>query len=295
MALDPVTGAEAYDPKKIIGSQTQVDDSVAAQVTKLASQDSALNKMARTEGLKAANRRGLLNSSMAVGAAQDAVLQNVLPIAQQEANQAFQKNMQARGFEYTMAGQEHQQTWQSAENVAARGWQTAENIAQRGFIATQADLDRTLQQTMQANQLSHEQAQLVKQIASTEGIAAAQMALQKELQEADIQFRMKEGQLDRASAERMQAADIAFQKAEGAATRNLQAQIAQWNLKSADRASAAQMVTNMQSLYNDRINQIMANTKLSSSARQQQLTQARNQLNSQMSLVEQTYNVDLHY
>ena len=40
-------GTDVYDPSKIIGSQPQVDDSVANQVTKLAAKDSALNQMAR--------------------------------------------------------------------------------------------------------------------------------------------------------------------------------------------------------------------------------------------------------
>ena len=40
-------GTDVYDPSKIIGSQPQVDDSIADQVTKLAAKDSALNQMAR--------------------------------------------------------------------------------------------------------------------------------------------------------------------------------------------------------------------------------------------------------
>ena len=71
-----------------------------------------------------------------------------------------------------------------------QGWQTAENIAQRGFLARRADLDRDLQQTLQA-----------KQITANDVISAGQAdcldrghrvrhnrALQKALQEADIQF-----------------------------------------------------------------------------------------------------------
>ena len=65
--LDPVTGLPKTGTNAPwLGTQNQIDDSVAANVTKLPAQDSALNQMARTEGLKAANRRGLLNSSMAV-------------------------------------------------------------------------------------------------------------------------------------------------------------------------------------------------------------------------------------
>ena len=307
MALAPVpTGTAAYDPKKIIGSLPQVDDSVAAQVTKLASQDSALNQMARTEGLKAANRRGLLNSTMAIGAAQDAVLQNVLPIAQQEAGQAFAKNQAAKAFEYGLTGQEAGQAWQTGErlggqeftageNIAARGWQTAENIAQRGFLGTQADLDRTLQQTLQANQITADDVALVKQITSTEGIAEANNKLAELLQERDIEFRMSEGKLDRASAEKMQAADIAFQKAEGALNRSLQEQVAKWNLSSTDKAAAAQMLTSMETMYQNSYSSIMANTALKASDREKYLTAAKNLRDNQINFVEQMYNVDLKW
>jgi len=289
------TGVEAYDPKKIIGSQPTVDDSVAAQVTKLAAKDSALNQMARTEGLKAANRRGLLNSSMAIGASQDAVLQNILPIAQQEAGQAFQKNMAARGFEYGLTGQEAQQEWQTGENVAARGWQTAENIAQRGFIATQADLDRTLEQTLATQQIDATQANLIRQIASTEGIEAAANALKESLFEQDILFRMSEGKLDRASAEKMQAAELAHLSSESALTRELQEQIAKWNLSSTDKANAAQMLGVMETMYQNGYSSIMANTSLDQKSRTNLLTGIKNLRNNQINFVEQLYNVDLKW
>ena len=76
--------------------------------------------MARTEGLKAANRRGLMNSSMAIDASQDAILKNVLPIASQDAAQAFAKNQAAKAFEYGMTAQEGQQAFQSGERLGRR-------------------------------------------------------------------------------------------------------------------------------------------------------------------------------
>jgi hypothetical protein len=275
--------ADLIDPNKILGSQAQnADDTVAGQVAKLTAQDSTLNQMARTEGLKAANRRGLLNSSMAVNASQDAVLQNVLPIASQDAAQAFQKNQAAKQFEYGMVGQTQQQ-----------GWQTAENIAQRGFLGTQADLDRDLQQTLQAKQITANDVALVKQIASTEGIESANRALQKALQEADIQFRMSEGNLDRAAAVAAQDKDIAFKRSESALDRSLQEQIAKWNLSSNDRNAAAQMLTNMETMYQNSYSSIMANTNLDSKTRTSYLAAAKSMRDTQINMVEQMYNVDL--
>lgn len=60
-------------------------DTVQGQMKDLMSQDNSLMKQAKTQGLQQANKRGLLNSSMAVGASQDAMARNALPIAQQDA------------------------------------------------------------------------------------------------------------------------------------------------------------------------------------------------------------------
>lgn len=79
-----------YNPD---GTWKQEDDSVASNVAKLQSQDSALMRGATASGTKSANRRGLINSSMGVGAGIAAGLGVVTPIASQDAQQAFGKNM----------------------------------------------------------------------------------------------------------------------------------------------------------------------------------------------------------
>jgi hypothetical protein len=322
------TGLAAYDPSKVIGSLPTVDDSMANQVTALASKDSEINRMAATEGLKAANRRGLLNSSMAVGASQDAVLQNVIPIASQDAQTAARKNEAARAFEYGMAGQlqgqEYQsgenvlqrefmtserlgtqqfqtgerlseQEWQSGENVAGREWQTAENIAQRGFLGTQAQLDRDLDKLLQKNQITSQEKLAFAQIASTEGIEAANRQLSLTLQEKDIAFRMKEGNLDRAAAEAAQKRDIAFQQQEGAFERDLREQIAQWNLTGTQQAGAAQLLSNMESMYQTNYQSIMNNPNLDAKTRDKYLKAAKDLRNTSLNLVEQMYNIDLKW
>lgn len=61
------------------------DQTVAGQVKGLISANSPLMQQAETKALQQANQRGLLNSSMAVGAAQDATINAALPIAQADA------------------------------------------------------------------------------------------------------------------------------------------------------------------------------------------------------------------
>lgn len=69
------------------------DDSVTTQVAAITAQDSPLMKQAATRGAQLANRRGLLNSSIASQAAQEAVIGAAAPIAGQNASQIAAKNL----------------------------------------------------------------------------------------------------------------------------------------------------------------------------------------------------------
>jgi hypothetical protein len=64
-----------------------VDDksTVSGQMTGLMAADSPYMQQAQTMAAQAANSRGLINSSMAVGAGTDAAIRSALPIAQQDA------------------------------------------------------------------------------------------------------------------------------------------------------------------------------------------------------------------
>jgi len=61
------------------------NDTVQGQLNGILNSNSKLMKSAATQGKQQANQRGLLNSSMAVGASQNAMIQNAMPIAQQDA------------------------------------------------------------------------------------------------------------------------------------------------------------------------------------------------------------------
>lgn len=65
---------------------------VQGQLTDMLGSNSALMKQSETYGKQQANKRGLLNSSMGVGASQNAMIQNATPIAQQDAGAAQDLN-----------------------------------------------------------------------------------------------------------------------------------------------------------------------------------------------------------
>lgn len=76
------------------GSSTAAPDGdIARRVAAITSKDSALMRTARTQGLASANRRGLANSSMAVGAAEQSALGVATPIASQESQQEMQERV----------------------------------------------------------------------------------------------------------------------------------------------------------------------------------------------------------
>lgn len=60
-------------------------DTVQGQLNSMLDSDSPLMKRAETQGKQFANQRGLLNSSMAAGASQGAMIDRATPIAQQDA------------------------------------------------------------------------------------------------------------------------------------------------------------------------------------------------------------------
>jgi hypothetical protein len=112
-APDVVTTAPSYARK---------DDSVTSALTDIMSKDSPLMRQATTAGMQMANRRGLLNSSMGVQAAQDAAYTAALPVASQQAQQA------------------------QTENLA--NLDTANKVFLQGRAEKQAQLDRDLQEKL---------------------------------------------------------------------------------------------------------------------------------------------------
>lgn len=81
-----VTGQD-YTTKDWTVDPNQLTSSRVADITKA---DSPLMQMAATDARQQMGKRGLINSSMAIGAGQNAVISSALPMAQQEAQVAAQ-------------------------------------------------------------------------------------------------------------------------------------------------------------------------------------------------------------
>lgn len=233
---------------------------VADRLADITKQSSPLMQQAKTDALKLANSRGLINSSMAVGAAQDATVRSALPIASQDAATALQQRLQANDIAST--------EWMQGRQIESNQVMQLRDIASTEGMAA---AERALRQKLQDETLS----------------AADRQQL------ADIAFRSEQAGLDRALSETQQQRAITAQSAEAQLDRDLQERIAKLNLNSNDRNAAASILVNMEAAYNDQYAAIMANTNLSSDQREQQLTAAKNLRDTRINFVEQLFAVDL--
>ena len=143
---------------------------VSGRLRGLLREGSPLLDLARSNAMRAANRRGLMNSSIAAGAGEEAAILTALPIAQGDASIAAgerglesQEFMQGRGI----ASQEKMQERQiaSTERVAAAERKLQDLINQRNIRS---------QELMQERGLAHDAAQRQAQREMQSSIAAAQ-------------------------------------------------------------------------------------------------------------------------
>jgi hypothetical protein len=179
------------------------NDSVVEALNAIIDQDSDYMKLARTAGLQTANRRGLLNTSIAAGTSQAAAIAAAAPLAQQEAGQRasrnlarinafFTKEQQAKDIEARermlatqLRSEEErlgrqltsQETMQARDIVSQQFMQTRQIeatklITQMNIAAAEKNLERQLtsQEKLQIAQLSAEEARLKMQIASQEAL-----------------------------------------------------------------------------------------------------------------------------
>lgn len=177
----------------------------------ITAQDSPLMQLSGTQGKQYAASRGLLNSSLAAGSAQNAMIQNAMPMALQDAqrygsvadqNLSYQNQFRMADKEIgaQFGLQSNQQRWQTGENQAQRTWQAGENEAQRGWQSGESALDRSHQMTMQQSEQ-----------AWRTGESALDRSHQSTMQQQDQAWRSGESALDRSFQQDMTREGQQFQ------------------------------------------------------------------------------------
>ena len=241
---------------------TPENDKVDSEVSRITSAGGPLMQQAKTDGLATAQRRGLLNSSVAVGAAQGAVLNAALPMAQQNAQQTAAKNLSSQEYGQSRGLQEQK-----------FGYDTSLQEQKFGYDSRLSD-----QAFQQQAVLSNQEYGQKLSLADVEGNWSSRLQSEKAQQDSalsDQDFRQKVGLLniDNASKEK----------------------IASWNVSQYEKERAMSALTSMESLYASEFNSLANNTDLPAEARNTYLQHIASLRDSSLNLVQQMYGIQLNW
>lgn len=194
---------------------------VQNQLTGIIDANSPLMQQARTGALQQMNQRGLINSSMAVGAGQEAVIRQALPIAQQDA-QTFARSGE---FNANAANQMAQfntgqtntasQFGAAASNQAALANQAAQNTAAQftSSAANQASLANVSAQNQAAQFTAGAANQASQQYAQALNATVNKMldqSMQYALANADSQTKIELQNIDAQTRKDLAATEAAY-------------------------------------------------------------------------------------
>ena len=258
------------------------NDDVVKGTTDLMAGDSPLIKQARSQGMAAGNRRGLLNSSMAAGAAQGAAYAAAIPLASQNSSQTHTKNMQ---------GQERLGLLerQNVDNTAQMDRLTTNNKAELDRLGAAAGYDLTRQNAQNQADMDRLNRSGELDAATQQRTITANMA---QLQES--------GRLEAQRQDAQNLANLELQRQGGnidIAKINTQADRAMEELKtslaSQDRERATAAATSMLNSQDSLLAAIMGNPDIDAATRERMLAdnQARRQI--ALDVVGQLYDVEL--
>jgi len=124
VSLTPANVASTVAPTNVLAQPREITapETVAGQMNTLLAADSPYMQSAAGNANTLANSRGLLNSSLAVGAAQKAAIDSAMPIAQQDS---------------TIAANAAQSAQQSRQDTGLTGYKSLLDSAQQKETATQ--------------------------------------------------------------------------------------------------------------------------------------------------------------
>lgn len=256
----------AYDAN---GNWVPESASVSDRVTGLISKDSSFIQRAKTEAKQQANKRGLLNSSIAVQAGEEAAQKAALPIAAQEAQQIQQSNLSK------------QDDYQQEQR----------NIAQRTFQAAESEAERTSRSELQAEQIASQESEgaaeretrqglLTQELKSREDIAAAD----RKLQEAGIASNEKIAELDAQTRVRLSNLSAETQQ-----------YVAQLQVQGSERQKATEAVVNLSAQYADIFTRIQNDPNIPADARSKSLEHIAALRDSNFAMIQRLYTFPIEW
>lgn len=311
MADKPKTAT--YAPAQATSADWTVDknQTVQGQMDGLLAKSSPLFQRAETKANQQSVQRGLLNSSMAVGAAQNAVIDAAMPMAQQDAGtyaesartnanartQTSQFNAgetntasrfgadaenQAMTQQRTIGAEGVQREFDAGENAKQREFQTGERVGGEAFTAGQNREQMTFQQRMQELQQAGSDAQQARDIASREAMTRLQEQgvtnrFDQELAMRGEQFNVEQVAQDRRLAQQHANTLEQMGYANTLNTANVPANF------------AATISSNTM----ERVNVVLGDPNLDAAAKKAAVDNIVNYSNSTIAWAEKFYNIDL--
>lgn len=244
------------------GYQGRIDD-VGDVAAGMMAKDSVLMKKARADGAAFANRRGLLNSSMAGGAAESAMLDQIVPMASQTAQQRFQKNLSGQQY-LEKRGLNDQTAEQQKDQTRLEGRQ------QRKTIGAEYDA---------RGELSEQESQQRRQeAAQQQRFTMRQMRL-----DANVQSRLQREGFNQDKV--LANVENAFKTRQAALDRRLQRQLADKEITAEAQKGAETMVSNIFNDYEDSVRSVLNNPDIGAKQRNQLLNNAKTLMQKKMDLV----------
>lgn len=280
-----ITQARQGTPVKPDFDGSNVNDQLASTLN----QGGLLMRMAQSKGQGVASARGLGNSTIGIDAAQRAMVDAALPIAQQNAQQTHQLVMQDDSQSFTAGQADLDRKQQTSMLDKQQSWQGGQNA-----------LDRQQQLTMQGNDFSN-QSKLNQQQAQLQE-RRDQLLYQQQLGTLDKQGQLQLQQIEAElrSQTTLNNQQNAFASSEAAKGRQQQLTMLEKQFGQETATLAQQVAANTHGMYlsaidtamssyNERYAALMADNTMTSDAKSTMLGNMKNELNSTLNMYQKLY------
>lgn len=280
-------------------------------------EDNPLMTRAKTQGLQVANRRGLLNSSVAAGESMNQVLDRIVPMASQESQQRHATQLSDRQFGQRL--QENEQQFGHARKLSEQEYQQASRLSdqefEQQFQMSREEYQQNLEiqardQTFQKD-LSYQEYEQASDLSDQQfeqqmGLSREEYRQNLELQARDQAFTSSENAKDRKANAKLARLQIASDQQLAnldATTRttlmtmesDMRERLTQMELGSDSQVAVADMVTSMNSQYQSAVNSILSNPNIPAEERNKMLQSAGDLLNKQMDMSGSLFGVDFEW
>lgn len=252
-------------------------------------QGGLLMRMAQSKGQGLASQRGLGNSTIGIDAAQRAMVDAALPIAQQNAQQANNRFMQDDAQAFTAGQADLDRKQQSSMLDKQQSWQGGQNA-----------LDRTQQLTMQGNDFKNQTALNTQNAALQKardqllyqqqlGTLSAEGALRLKELDAQLKNQMtlnnQQNQWNSAEAQKDRQQQLTvLEKQFGQETSQLAQQVA-----ANTHGMYLSAIDTAMSSYNERYAALMADSTIKTADKTTMLKNMKNELNSTLTMYQKLY------